>query len=45
MSGVTVATTIRSIEAASTPASDSAATAAGAAMSVSASSFAAKRRS
>ena len=45
MSGVTVATTIRSIEAASTPAFDIAATAAGAAISVSASSFAAKRRS
>ena len=45
MSGVTVATTIRSIEAASTPAFAIAAIAAGAAMSVSASSFVAKRRS
>ena len=45
MSGVTVATTIRSIESALTPASDIAATAAGAAMSVSACSFVAKRRS
>jgi hypothetical protein len=45
MSGVTVATTIRSTDDASTPASSSALRAAGAAMSVSASSFVAKRRS
>ena len=45
MSGVTVATTIRSIEDASTPASASAATAAGSAMSVSACSLVANRRS
>jgi hypothetical protein len=45
MSGVTVATTIRSIEAASTPASARAAITAGAAMSVSACSSVANRRS
>ena len=45
MSGVTVATTIRSIEDASTPASARAATAAGSAMSVSACSLVANRRS
>ena len=45
MSGVTVATTIRSIEEASTPASARAAIAAGSAMSVSACSFVANLRS
>jgi hypothetical protein len=45
MSGVTVATMIRSIEEASTPASARAAIAAGSAMSVSACSSLAKRRS